>query len=313
MQSTESVVPVPERTFRSYDINQGKAYATGRTDYSPFVYETVIKQHRQNGGKFGTLVDVGTGPGNAARALAPHFDHVIGLDPSTGMIDAAISIGGATRSGEPIQFRMSTAGDLGMNLDPPVLPGSVDLITVANAAHWFNMKAFWEAAKQILKPGGSVAIWTTGDIEPHPDMPAGDKIEATWAEMLEKEVFQHYAPGNIVVCNRYRDLEMPWDVSEPVAGWDKSSMFHKEWDRDEEFFLGGGEMDMDTFEHIMDTVSPYTRWRAANPDRAGTDKDVVKVIRRTIERFQREAGVQPGQERFKMALRGALLVVKKGE
>lgn len=302
---------MPEHTFRSYDINQGRAYATGRTDYSPFVYETVIKQHKQNGGQFGTLIDLGTGPGNAARALAPHFDKVIGLDPSAGMIDAAISIGGTCRTGDPIQFRISTAEDLGLSLDPPVLPNSVDLITVANAAHWFNMKAFWEAARQILKPGGCVAIWTTGDIEPHPDMPAGDKIEAAWTAMLDNEVRQYYMPGNILVCNRYRDLEMPWDVTEPVTGWDKSGMFRKEWTLDEEFFLGGGEMDMDTFEHIMDTVSSYTRWRAANPERAGTDRDVIKMIRKTIETLQADAGVAPGQARFKAALRGALLVVQK--
>ncbi|CEJ80185.1 hypothetical protein VHEMI00386 [[Torrubiella] hemipterigena] len=311
MQSTASMLPVPERTFRSYDINQGRAYATGRTDYSPFVYEIVIKQHKQNGGQFGTLIDLGTGPGNVARALAPHFDKVIGLDPSAGMIDAAISIGGTCRTGDPIQFRISTAEDLGQSLDPPVLLSSVDLITVANTAHWFNMKAFWEAARQILKPGGCVAIWTTGDIEPHPDMPAGDKIEAAWTAMLDDEVRQYYMPGNILVCNRYRDLEMPWDGPEPVIGWDKSGMFRKEWTLDEEFFLGGGEMDMDTFEHIMDTVSSYTRWRAANPERAGTDRDVIKMIRKTIETLQADAGVAPGQARLKAALRGALLVVQK--
>jgi hypothetical protein len=53
---------------------------------------------------------------------------------------------------------------------------SVDLITAATAvcifeheqsssltsiqAHWFDMPQFWKAAANLLKPGGTVAIWT---------------------------------------------------------------------------------------------------------------------------------------------------------
>lgn len=27
-------------------------------------------------------------------------------------------------------------------------------------AHWFDMPKFWAAAAKVLKPGGTVAIWT---------------------------------------------------------------------------------------------------------------------------------------------------------
>lgn len=36
---------------------------------------------------------------------------------------------------------------------------SVDLVTSGQAAHWFDMKAFWKEAARITKPGGTFAIW----------------------------------------------------------------------------------------------------------------------------------------------------------
>lgn len=38
--------------------------------------------------------------------------------------------------------------------------GRVDLITVAEAAHWFDLPAFYGVARRLLrKPGGVIAVW----------------------------------------------------------------------------------------------------------------------------------------------------------
>jgi hypothetical protein len=38
--------------------------------------------------------------------------------------------------------------------------GSVDLITVAQAAHWFDLPAFYGVSRQVLRrPGGVIAVW----------------------------------------------------------------------------------------------------------------------------------------------------------
>jgi ubiquinone/menaquinone biosynthesis C-methylase UbiE len=135
-QSNSTPVPFPtEKTFSSYNQEQGKAYAQIRRDYHPDLYQTIINHHTSTGGELDTLLDVGCGPGTAARGLAPHFAHVIGLDPSEGMITTARSVGVVTSTSEPVRFEVSTAEELGGNLSPPVQDSSVDLITASNAAH----------------------------------------------------------------------------------------------------------------------------------------------------------------------------------
>jgi SAM-dependent methyltransferase len=141
--STDNSAPFQkETTFTSYSKDQGKKYAQTRLQYHLSVFQTVLDQHKATGGQFDTLLDVGCGPGNAARALAPNFTHVIGLDPSEGMIDTARSITEANPSTEHVNFEVSTAEGLGDNLSPPIAASSVDLIVAANAAHWFDLPRF---------------------------------------------------------------------------------------------------------------------------------------------------------------------------
>ncbi|MBK8873527.1 MAG: hypothetical protein IPN13_06220 [Bacteroidetes bacterium] len=39
------------------------------------------------------------------------------------------------------------------------LPSTIDLITVGQAAHWFNLSKFFDAADNMLKPGGLLALF----------------------------------------------------------------------------------------------------------------------------------------------------------
>lgn len=75
--------------------------------------------------------------------------------------------------------------------------------------------------------------------------------------------------------------------------------------------MGEPEVDLDTFEKMMGTGSATTRWRQAHPDAVGTERDVVRMLRREIERLLHEAGVEKGKEKVKGAMQGALLIVKK--
>ena len=111
---TRAFVPVSaEKTFSSYTKDQGANYAQNRPGYHPSLYKTIIDHHTSTGGQLNTLLDVGCGPGTAARSLAPHFAHAIGLDPSEGMINNARILAGASSTSEPIRFEISTAEDLG--------------------------------------------------------------------------------------------------------------------------------------------------------------------------------------------------------
>ncbi|KPM38707.1 hypothetical protein AK830_g7850 [Neonectria ditissima] len=308
-----SQLSTTEKTFSAYNSEQGKAYAKVRRDYHPSLYQTVLDHHTSTGGHLDTLIDVGCGPGLAARALAPHFAHVVGLDPSEGMIATARSLGGVTSTSEPIRYELSTAEHLGRNISPPIADSSIDLITASNAAHWFDMAGFWPSAARVLKPGGSVALWTSGDIRIHSSQPNAEAIQAAMDKHNEDHLVRYYEPGNILTRNRYSTLPLPWTLAQPVGEFDEASFLRKDWAPGEVFFTGEQEVDLDMFEKMITTGSPQTRWHQAHPQLVGTDRDVVKVLRKNIERLLHEAGVEKGKEVLRGTVQGTLLIVKKKE
>ncbi|KAK7892494.1 hypothetical protein LTR67_007591 [Exophiala xenobiotica] len=306
--------PAPqEKTFSAYNASQGQKYAEVRPDYHPKVYHTILDHHTSTGGHLDTLLDIGCGPGNATRSLAPHFTNAIGLDPSEGMIATARSL----TSADNIHFDRSMAEQLGSNLTPPVGDGSIDLITAANAAHWFDMSGFWPAAARVLKPGGTVALWTSGAGRTHPSVPNSAAIQAAMDEHQETHMAPFMERGNILTRNRYVDIVLPWTLSQRVHEFDPDTFLRFEWPIDEPFFVGVGDndddagADLDTFEEIVATGSAETRWRQAHPDLVGTEGDVLKQLRFEVERLLHEAGVKPGEERLRGVVEGVLLFVKK--
>jgi ubiquinone/menaquinone biosynthesis C-methylase UbiE len=56
-----------------------------------------------------------------------------------------------------LEFRQAPAEKI------PLEDGTVDLITTAQAAHWFDLDAFFTESNRLLKPGGVLAIWGYGN------------------------------------------------------------------------------------------------------------------------------------------------------
>jgi SAM-dependent methyltransferase len=308
--------PAAEKTFSSFTKDKAANYAQHRRGYHPNLYKIIVDHHTSTGGQLDTLLDIGCGPGIAARDLAPHFAHVIGLDPSEGMINTARDLAGVSSTSEPIRFEISTAEDLGSNLSPPVEDSSVDLIVAATAAHWFDMARFWPQAARVLKPGGTVAMWSVGDSRLDPSVPNSAAIMAAVDEINERDLKPFTVSGNLLAQQLYVDLPLPWALTPPVAGLDEATFCRKEWgpngENSEEFFVGGRvTYDMDMLEKMMGTTSQVHRWRDAHPDDTGTERDIVKIMRREIERLSQEAGVEKGKEVLTGSLTGVLLMVKK--
>jgi SAM-dependent methyltransferase len=93
--------------------------------------------------------DVGTGNGQAARSLAHRFDKVIATDVAEAQIAAATP--------EPrVTFLVSPAEK------SPLESGTADLVSVAQALHWFHLDAFYAEVRRVLRPGGLIAVWTYG-------------------------------------------------------------------------------------------------------------------------------------------------------
>jgi ubiquinone/menaquinone biosynthesis C-methylase UbiE len=296
-----------ESTFRSYGKDESKRYAQLRLAYHPSVYESVIAQHTANGGKLDSLLDIGCGPGLATRDLAAYFKHATGIDPGESMIEVAQSMDLKTSTSESVVFKLTSAEEMA-----GIENNSIDVITAANAAHWFDMPAFWKRAAQVLKPGGCVAMWTSGELVAHSDTPNADKINEAFKRWQNDHLEAYYETGNFLVRNQYKDLPMPWDATPPVQQFDRASLFTRYWAPGEQFHAGGDKtFSLDLFEKMFATSSPVTRWRKAHPEAQGTEEDVVRRIRNEIERLLREAGVPEGEDVLKGASPGALVMVVK--
>jgi len=87
--------------------------------------------------------------------LSKKFHKVIGCDPSEKML-SAVQIPEPKNGKFPIEYKVASAEDL-----PFIQSNSIDMVTSAQAAHWFNhAKSFPEIAR-ILKPGGTMAFICT--------------------------------------------------------------------------------------------------------------------------------------------------------
>ncbi|MFT3883886.1 MAG: class I SAM-dependent methyltransferase [Flavobacteriales bacterium] len=91
--------------------------------------------------------DCATGSGQAAAGMAAHFDRVIATDISAELLAQA-------RPDPHITYRQAEAVASG------IATGTVDLVTVANALHWFHGAAFEHEVRRVLRPGGVIAAWS---------------------------------------------------------------------------------------------------------------------------------------------------------
>jgi SAM-dependent methyltransferase len=91
--------------------------------------------------------DCGTGNGQAATALADRMRQVVATDPSEAQLREAerhVRVHYSAMTAE----RAALAG------------GSVGLVTVAQAVHWFDLPRFYAEVRRVLVPGGVVALWS---------------------------------------------------------------------------------------------------------------------------------------------------------
>lgn len=119
------------------------AYEKARPSYPSALFDWLTVQSKSHD----LVWDCGTGNGQAAVALARHFGQVHATDLSAQQIAIA-------QPHPKIHYVATPAEASG-------LPNaSVDLITVAQALHWFDHPRFYAEVRRVLKPGGMLAAWT---------------------------------------------------------------------------------------------------------------------------------------------------------
>lgn len=176
---------------------QAKLYAVYRPGYPDALFSWLAEQVPV----CETVWDCGTGSGQAAAALARYFRRVIATDASAAQIAAAPVL-------ERVEFRVAPAEHSGLP------DGSVDLVTVAQALHWFDLNAFYAEVKRVLKPDGVLATWTYGVIEV-----ADAGVNPLVQQFYHETVGPFWPAERRHVESGYRELGFPFLEIEGPALW----------------------------------------------------------------------------------------------
>lgn len=143
--------------------------------------------------------DCACGSGQASLAIAEHFDAVFATDASAQQVAAAAA--------HPrIEYRVAPAEQSGLG------PLSVDLVTVAQSLHWFDVHRFYAEVDRVLKKDGVLAVWTYGDVS-LADQDLNREVQA----FSSGTVGPYWPPERQLVATGYRTLPFPFAELEPPS------------------------------------------------------------------------------------------------
>ncbi|CAJ1078816.1 putative methyltransferase DDB_G0268948 [Xyrichtys novacula] len=178
----------------TYRLFEGKEHASIYQQFRftpPEEVKNIILQYldRKKGQPHSLAVDLGCGTGQNSRLIAPHFQEVVGIDISECQLEEARGVPGYPN----ITYREGTAEEL------PFPDGSVDLLTAASAAHWFDESRFLPEASRVLKPRGCLALLSYNDYGTrfyYKD--CGEKLMKIYKEV--KQLLLPHTTAPVVAC-----------------------------------------------------------------------------------------------------------------
>jgi len=217
-------------TFKDLFSPQAADYARFRPIYPPELYAWLARQAPARD----LAVDVGTGNGQAAVALSSHFERVIGVEPSDSQRANAIA-------SPRVEYRRGAAEETGLDA------GSADLLTVAQAFHWFKQDAFFTEVRRVVHPGGVLAFWCYGltTISPQVD----DVVHFYYEDLLGP----FWEPERKLVEEGYANVKVPFA---PIAA--PAFTMQLWW----------------TFEHLLGYLGT---WSPRKPFLAERGKDALEI------------------------------------
>lgn len=175
-------------SFADHFSGVSAAYAAFRPRYPAALFDFLAQAAPARNAAW----DCGTGSGQAAGGLAQHFSHVTATDASEAQIAHAAPHANVT-------YRVAPAEASGL---PDI---SVDLVTAAQAAHWFDRPRFWAEARRVLRPGGGViAVWTYVLFEIAPE------IDSIVQRFYSATVGPFWPPERRLSEERYRTIDFPF-------------------------------------------------------------------------------------------------------
>ena len=149
-------------------------FSSGSDNYSLFRPSSPVEVFDflyANTSRFEDAWDCGTGNGQVATVLAGKFQQVTATDISAQQIAEALKL-------PNIRYCIERAEHTS------IASSSVDLVTVAQAIHWFDFEPFYAEVRRVCRPGALLAAWTY----------AGIHVTETVDKVIEKLYFDVTGP-----------------------------------------------------------------------------------------------------------------------
>lgn len=173
---------------------QSDYYAKYRPSYPKSLVDYIVGfiDHKSS------VWDCATGTGALAFELADYFTHVYATDISDSQLKYA-------KQKKNIYYSTSLAEKTSFSSE------SFDLITVAQAIHWFNFDEFYSEAKRVLKPNGWIVVLGYGKIE------VNDQIDKLVHAFYDEMFSLRLSENRKYLDEHYRNIPFPfYEVETPV-------------------------------------------------------------------------------------------------
>lgn len=191
-------------SFADHFSRQAADYSRYRPTYPPALYTWLaglVEGHD-------AVWDCGTGNGQAATGLADHFRRVVATDASARQIRQA-------RPHARVSYLVAPAERSAL------APASVDMVTVAQAIHWFDFDAFYAEVRRVARPGAVLAAWTYDLVTVDPD------VDAVVRWFYSDVVGRYWPSERRYVEEQYRTLPFPFDAVGPVPDFEIAATWRR--------------------------------------------------------------------------------------
>ncbi|CAN8284716.1 unnamed protein product [Cochlearia groenlandica] len=177
-------------------IKQAEQYASARPGYPTKLFEYIVSKTPCHD----LAWDVGAGSGQASCSLARIYKNVVATDTSSKQIEFATKL-------PNIHYKLTPPSMSLSDIENIVAPkSSVDLVTVAQALHWFDLETFYAHVKHVLKkPHGVIAAWCYTNPVVNP------AVDEVFNRFYKDKLGPYWDKARRIVEDEYRGIEFPFE------------------------------------------------------------------------------------------------------